>query len=63
MKVMALLNLKMIKTTLRLLTMMKKKTVSKDSNGDATLKDDTKKTGVVGNDLEKTVMNESNGDG
>ena len=38
------------------------KTDLKDSNGDATLKQDTKKTGAVGKDLEKTVTNESNGD-
>ena len=30
----------------------------KDSNEDATLKEDTKKTGAVGNDSEKTVMND-----
>ena len=34
-----------------------------ERNGDASLEKDTKKTGAVGNELEQTVMNESNGDG
>ena len=60
---MVMVNLKMIKNSTQASDNEEEKTHLKNSNGDTTLKEDTKKNAGVGKELEKTVTNKSDGDG